>query len=64
MSELFEYTMRPIARFRDLASGERFRFPGSSVIHTKTTSGYKTDGDKRTWRTGAAVSVIPVSQES
>ena len=62
MSEAFRHQMNPQCRFSEMHIGEKFRFPGSDIIHTKTASGYKSPGSKLRWKTGRMVAVIPITK--
>lgn len=63
--EACDHCLRPVARFSDLVAGEKFRFPGTTISHVRTKSGYRcgySNGgySKGVCKTGAKTAVIPL----
>ena len=61
--EATDHVLRPTARFSQLSTGTRFRFPGTAVDHTKLAGSWYRDGATRgRFKTGAGTAVIVLSK--
>ena len=61
--EAADHVLRPTARFSQLSTGTRFRFPGTAVDHTKLAGSWYRDGATRgRFKTGAGTAVIALSE--